>query len=373
MAYLGSWKIDDYITFCCNTHNANTGNMADADAVPTYQVYEDETGTPLTLPSSNMAKLDDANTTGFYSERVQLLAANGFEKGKAYTVYIQANVSGVLGTMHHQFQIEAEVDANTVSDKTGFTAAPTAGSIANTSFAANAITAAVIDDNAIDAASLAANAITAAKIADGAIDVATFAANAINAAVLDPDVATEIAVGVWANATRSLTDKTGFTAAPTAGSIANTSFAANAITAAVIADGAIDSATFAANAINAAAIADGAIDAATFAANAINAAAIADGAIDAATFATNAVSATALDIGAANKIANQWAAKTGANTTIAYENLLERIYRILNNPMIITEANGAIALRNEANSGNVATGTVQDAGATTERTVLTWV
>lgn len=84
-----------------------------------------------------------------------------------------------------------------------------------------------------------------------------------------------------------------------------TAINADAITAAKIADGAIDAATFAAGAINAAAIAadaitaakvaDGAIDAATFAAGAINAAAIAadaitaakvaDGTIDTATFA----------------------------------------------------------------------------------------
>lgn len=50
--------------------------------------------------------------------------------------------------------------------------------------AANAITAAAIADNAIDAGAFAADAITAAKIADGAIDAATFAAGAITAAAI---------------------------------------------------------------------------------------------------------------------------------------------------------------------------------------------
>jgi hypothetical protein len=67
--------------------------------------------------------------------------------------------------------------------------------------------------------------------------------------------------------------------------------AADVVTAAAIANGAIDAATFAAGAINAAAIADGAIDAATFAAGSITATVIADGAIDAATFAANALDA----------------------------------------------------------------------------------
>ena len=59
------------------------------------------------------------------------------------------------------------------------------------------------------------------------------------------------------------------------------SIANGAVTAAAVADGAIDAATFAAGAITATVIADGAIDAATFAAGAINAAAIATGAVDA--------------------------------------------------------------------------------------------
>lgn len=88
--------------------------------------------------------------------------------------------------------------------------------------------------NAITAAAINADAITAAKIANGAIDAATFAAGAIDAAA-----------------------------------IAN-----NAIDAATFAAGAIDAAAIAADAITAAKIANGAIDAATFAAGAIDAAAI---------------------------------------------------------------------------------------------------
>lgn len=60
--------------------------------------------------------------------------------------------------------------------------------------------------------------------------------------------------------------------------------AADVVTAAAIANGAIDAATFAAGAIDAAAIANGAIDAATFAAGAIDAAAIATDAIGALEF-----------------------------------------------------------------------------------------
>ncbi len=73
-----------------------------------------------------------------------------------------------------------------------------------------------------------------------------------------------------------------------------TGIGADVITAASIANGAIDAATFAAGAITATVVADGTIDAATFAAGAINAAAIADGAIDAATFAAGAIDSAAV-------------------------------------------------------------------------------
>ena len=75
--YLGSWKIDDYLTFTCNTHTVTTGAATDADSVPTYRVYEDETGTPILTGST--ALLDSVNTIGFYSERIQLTALNDFE------------------------------------------------------------------------------------------------------------------------------------------------------------------------------------------------------------------------------------------------------------------------------------------------------
>ena len=105
--YLGSWQIDDYLTFPANTHDAATGAATDDDSVPSYRIYEDETGTAIVTGS--MAKLDDTNTTGFYSERVQLTAAAGFEVGKTYTIYISGTVATIVGTLSHTFQMGAEV------------------------------------------------------------------------------------------------------------------------------------------------------------------------------------------------------------------------------------------------------------------------
>lgn len=62
---------------------------------------------------------------------------------------------------------------------------------------ANAITATAINTGAITAAKFAAGAIDATAIANGAIDAATFAAGAIDAAALAADAGTEIAAAVW--------------------------------------------------------------------------------------------------------------------------------------------------------------------------------
>lgn len=104
MGYLGKHEIDDLLTFPANTHTAATGAATDADSVPTYRVYEDETTTPILTGS--MALLDGSNTVGFYSEQITLSAANGFEVGKSYTIYITATVAGVVGTISHTFKVE---------------------------------------------------------------------------------------------------------------------------------------------------------------------------------------------------------------------------------------------------------------------------
>jgi hypothetical protein len=114
MAHLGSWKLSALLTFVCNTHDPGTGVAVDADSVPTYRIYEDETGTPLLTGS--MALLDSAGTAGFYSEQVTLSAANGFEQGKSYNVYISATVTNSVtslattASMSHNFQMGSAAD-----------------------------------------------------------------------------------------------------------------------------------------------------------------------------------------------------------------------------------------------------------------------
>jgi hypothetical protein len=109
--YLGSWKLEDIIYVPVQTSAATTGAAADADAVPTWRMYEDNTATPVTTGSFSTLN----SQTGFYMSAITLAAAIGYEKGKSYSLRVQATVNGIIGADVHNLQIEAEVDANVVS------------------------------------------------------------------------------------------------------------------------------------------------------------------------------------------------------------------------------------------------------------------
>jgi len=93
------------LTFSVCTHDPDTGVLTDADAVPSYRIYEDETG--VAILTGNMAKLDDINTTGFYTELIAATVANGFESGKSYTVYVEATVDSDTGGISYGFTVVA--------------------------------------------------------------------------------------------------------------------------------------------------------------------------------------------------------------------------------------------------------------------------
>ena len=99
-------NIGDNLTFSICTHDPDTGVLTDADAAPPYRVYEDETDPPIL--TGNMAKLDDDDTTGFYTELIACTVANGFEDGKTYTIYIEATVDTDKGGICYSFKAVAD-------------------------------------------------------------------------------------------------------------------------------------------------------------------------------------------------------------------------------------------------------------------------
>lgn len=96
------------------TAEANTGAPVDADALPTYKVYEDETQSHML--SGTMNYLDPTNTTGLYSEQITLSAANGFEADKTYTIHILAAIGGVSVQKSYTFTCWSTSQADDWSD-----------------------------------------------------------------------------------------------------------------------------------------------------------------------------------------------------------------------------------------------------------------
>jgi len=119
-------EIGDSLVFSICTHDPDTGVLTDADAVPDYWVYEDETGVSInasTPLADVMAKLDDAHTTGFYTESITCSAANGYENGKSYTIYIEATVDGDKGGICYGFKAYDRRKADVIAISTSTDAA----------------------------------------------------------------------------------------------------------------------------------------------------------------------------------------------------------------------------------------------------------
>jgi hypothetical protein len=97
--------VGENLVFSICTHDPDTGVLTDADAAPTYRIYEEETSAAIL--TGTMTKLDDANTTGFYTELIACTTANGFEYRKSYTVYIEATVDSDTGGICYAFKTES--------------------------------------------------------------------------------------------------------------------------------------------------------------------------------------------------------------------------------------------------------------------------
>lgn len=111
--------LSEDLTFTVSSRDAN-GEPVDADGLPTYKIYEDESGTAMSGFPGTMAKLDDANTTGFYSEQIEVTAANGFERYKSYTIRIVSQIAGFNVAKNYTFQaVGAEDVAGTTGSGSG--------------------------------------------------------------------------------------------------------------------------------------------------------------------------------------------------------------------------------------------------------------
>jgi hypothetical protein len=96
VANLGSWTLGDTLTVSIQVRDPRSGAAINADAAPTYRVYQDTIGTPIR--TGTMSLVDSANATGFYGVQIPLTTVNGFSGGHRWRIRITATVNTATGT-----------------------------------------------------------------------------------------------------------------------------------------------------------------------------------------------------------------------------------------------------------------------------------
>lgn len=86
--------LNEVYHFDATTHVPSTGAVSDADSAPTFDVFEEDTDTPI-LAAQTMTKR--TSKTGDYRGAITISAGNGFQVGKFYVVVVSATVDSVAG------------------------------------------------------------------------------------------------------------------------------------------------------------------------------------------------------------------------------------------------------------------------------------
>lgn len=108
---MGSRYLGDTITYDFTTGNPLTGQVQDADALPTAQVFEDDNDVPVLAP----VVVSRVGLVGNYRLTFDATAANGFEVGGSYNVIAQAVVAGITAKARiASFRIESPARARAV-------------------------------------------------------------------------------------------------------------------------------------------------------------------------------------------------------------------------------------------------------------------
>jgi hypothetical protein len=106
-------RLNENLTFSITTHDPDTGVLTDADAAPTYRIYEEDT--EIAILSGSMDLFDGLNTTGFYLKKIAITTANRFATRKSYTIYITAIVQGDIGGISYAFRVANDIQANEIA------------------------------------------------------------------------------------------------------------------------------------------------------------------------------------------------------------------------------------------------------------------
>ena len=105
MACPESVLIGKDLEFSVAVHEVDTGELVDADSLPTYKVYKNSDYSLIT--SGTMTKID-ATEDGFYAESLTC-STNDFNDGESYTLIIKAIVSTASGGITYGFTTYDEI------------------------------------------------------------------------------------------------------------------------------------------------------------------------------------------------------------------------------------------------------------------------
>lgn len=394
--FLGIYGIDEYVPIPSVTHRFSSG-AAYAPTAITYSIYE-EGKTPGLDEDVDMTPASPFDSvTGFYYARRQLTAAAGFENNKTYVVLVKATVDSVAAIESHVFQIRPLQTGDSYA-------------IVNHADYGNAhLVRSTIPGNTL---SVDANHLVAVPSTQD-VNVKTVTNGAISNATFNADVgSTAYATNIIALAVRKVLDELKLdhliAVAESDDPVDNSIIAKLAATGG-------DWSTFVGSTDSLQGIRDRG-DAAWVTAKGFAVAGdemkLEDDAITAAKFdestafplkaadtgatilaragdemdlvdAPNETAVTAIQNGLStfDYTSDGVTLTTGgidaifdrnSSLSISFETLINRIYQMLNDKMEITDATGAVSLKDIAGTGEIATGNVSDDSTTTTRDGLTW-
>lgn len=104
--------LEQDITFSAQFLDA-AGTPADLDSLPTYKIYEEVTNTEIA--TGTMAKQDDANTEGYYIEKIATTTGIGYETLKTYTIRVEGVASAIEVATVFSFIVLGQSDLTVAS------------------------------------------------------------------------------------------------------------------------------------------------------------------------------------------------------------------------------------------------------------------
>lgn len=99
--FIGFFALESEVSFIIESRQSSLAPIA-ADALPTFRVYDGNT----LLITGTSAAFDSPTLTGAYRGAFNALGANGFGRGKVYTIIAIWTVSSGTGrTERYTFQV----------------------------------------------------------------------------------------------------------------------------------------------------------------------------------------------------------------------------------------------------------------------------